>query len=55
MENSLKTSESKPANDDDDDDRSEYLSADPLNRIIDPVAGSHRPGELPYRKYLVSI
>jgi len=31
----------------------EYLSSDPLNRIIDPVAGSHRPGELPNRKYLL--
>ena len=56
LENSVKssneTSVAKSA-DDDDDDKMEYLSSDPLNRIIDPVAGSHRPGELPNRKYLL--
>lgn len=39
--------------DDDEEDPTEYISSDPLNRIIDPVAGSHRPGELPHRKYLL--
>ena len=53
MENSVKSSSVTKSADETDEDPSQYLSSDPLNRIIDPVAGSHRPGELPNRKYLI--
>jgi hypothetical protein len=53
LENSVKPSSATKPADETDEDPSLYLSSDPLNRIIDPVAGSHRPGELPNRKYLI--
>ena len=54
-ENSLKSAstENTGSNPTEDEDPTDYVSSDPLNRVLDPVAGSHRPGELPYRKYLV--
>ena len=54
-ENGLKSTLVESAKQDqvDEEDGTSYISSDPLSRIIDPVAGSHRPGELPYRKYLI--
>jgi len=34
----------KPSQDSDDEGLEIYHSQDPLNRVIDPVAGSHRQG-----------
>jgi hypothetical protein len=54
MENSVKSGETNNGSQAaEDDDPMNYISSDPLGMIIDPVAGSHRPGELPNRKYLI--
>jgi hypothetical protein len=46
MENSLKLApnEATGSNPIEEEDLTDYVSSDPLNRVLDPVAGSHRPG-----------